>query len=146
MKKYLFDPGKADVPTSVGLLVLRLGFGGMMLFGHGWSKFENFTKAKENFPVPGWFEAFMTSEMSLVLAIATEVIGSALIMLGLLTRPAALSLGFTMLVGAFAIHANDPLFLGAGKAKEPALLYLIPCVAIVLTGAGRFSIDRTIKK
>jgi uncharacterized membrane protein YphA (DoxX/SURF4 family) len=38
---------------------------------------------------------------------------------------------------------------GAAKSwasKEPALLYLVPFLALVFTGAGRFSIDAMIRR
>jgi putative oxidoreductase len=73
-----------------------------------------------------------------------EFVGGILIAIGLATRPAALALTFNMAVAAFVAHRSDPLFMGGGAAKEPALLYLIPFAALVLTGAGRYSIDRII--
>ena len=46
-----------------------------------------------------------------------------------------------MAVAAFVVHAGDPWTLGAGRSKEPALLYLFPFLALALTGPGRFSLD-----
>ena len=53
----------------------------------------------------------------------------------------------TMVVAAFNIHASGPWFLGGGEGpKEPALLYLIPAIAILLAGAGQYSADASILK
>lgn len=116
----------------------------MMASGHGWPKFQEFASKKESFPVPEWFSSFMTSEIALITAIITELLGGALISLGLLTRPFALLLALTMLTAAFSVHANDPLFAVGGPSKEMALLYLVPCLVILLVGAGKYSVDRII--
>jgi uncharacterized membrane protein YphA (DoxX/SURF4 family) len=46
-------------------------------------------------------------------------------------------------VAAFQIHSGTPWFLGPGveAAKEPALLYLIPMIALIFSGAGAYSLD-----
>ena len=64
-----------------------------------------------------------------------------LIAIGLGTRPAALIVATNMSVAAFRQHANDP-YLRA----ELAYLYLAVAMMFVLVGAGRFSIDRVIKR
>jgi uncharacterized membrane protein YphA (DoxX/SURF4 family) len=49
-------------------------------------------------------------------------------------------------VAAFYAHANDPWMMGAGAAKEPALLYLIASLALLTAGAGRLSLDAVLDK
>ena len=145
MRRFLFDCGTRDGFASAGLLVLRAGTGLMMLFGHGLGKLQGFEAKKDGFPVPSvWPLAEMSKPVSLAVTIFAEVGCAGLIVLGLATRPAAFVLGLTMLVAAFDIHGADPFFLGGGAAKEPALLYLIPCLALVLSGAGTMSLDRAI--
>ncbi|HET6572215.1 MAG TPA: DoxX family protein, partial [Fimbriiglobus sp.] len=68
-----------------------------------------------------------------------------LVVLGLATRLAAAVVVFSMAVAAFVVHANDPWTMGAGASKEPALLYLVPFLALVFTGAGRLSLDGLIR-
>jgi uncharacterized membrane protein YphA (DoxX/SURF4 family) len=48
-----------------------------------------------------------------------------------------------MVVAAFAVHGSAVWFMGPGVtvSKEPALLYLVPLIAIILAGAGAFSLD-----
>lgn len=65
-----------------------------------------------------------------------EFAGGLLLALGLLTRPAALFAGTTLAVAFFVRHAPDPF-----TAKEKALVYLLACICLLLTGAGKFSID-----
>jgi uncharacterized membrane protein YphA (DoxX/SURF4 family) len=63
--------------------------------------------------------------------------------MGLATRPAAFVLGFNMVVAAFGVLSGAAWFMGPGvaMAKEPALLYLIPLIALILAGAGNYSLD-----
>jgi putative oxidoreductase len=123
--------------TSLGLLLLRLAAGGMMLVGHGWGKLINYGAKVSVFPDP----LGVGSMMSLSLAVFAEVFCSIAIILGLATRFAAIPLVITMSVAAFIIHADDPW-----QKKEFALLYLVPFLTLIFTGAGRFSLDSVIKK
>ena len=145
---FLFGgPGSSRV-GDIGLLVLRVGAGLLMAFGHGFSKvyadgrfgppqrlIDNV--ANLNFPAPTAF-AWM--------AALTEFVGGILLAVGLLTRPAALALAFNMSVAAFLVHRNDPLFAMGGPAKEAALTYLAPFVALVLLGPGRYAVDHVIAR
>ncbi|GAA5480982.1 DoxX family protein [Haloferula sargassicola] len=143
MKKFLFECGTRDAVASGGLLVLRVGFGLMMLIGHGSAKIGMFETAKDSWPVPGLpLLSLMSPPVAMLATMAAEVGCSALLVLGLLTRPAAFLLGFTMLVAAFQVHAGAPFFMtGEGPSKEPAMLYFLPCLVLVISGAGLYSID-----
>ena len=121
-----------DTRTALGLLVLRLWFGGVLAAMHGWPKIASFdamgTKlATLGFPLPSLFAAA---------AIASELVGGALIALGLLTRPAAAAVLFTMLVAAFVIHGSDPFV-----KKEFALCYGAAAFALLIAGPGKWSLD-----
>ncbi len=149
MKKFLFDCGTRDALASSGLLFLRVATGLMMLVGHGLPKLKNFDAVLEKgFHVPGiWPLSAMSQPVSLGATIAAELGAAALLVLGLATRPAAFVLGFAMVVAAFEVHAHDPFFLGGGGgAKEPAVLYLVACLTLVITGAGRWSADAGLYK
>lgn len=147
MKKYLFDCGSRDPLAAPGLFVLRVGIGLMMLIGHGIPKIQKFGQMKDGFYVPDFFPLYYMSPMvSLVALIVAEVVAAAMLVLGFLTRPAAFVLGFAMVVAAFGRHAADPWFFTGGAAKELALLYLIPCVVLILSGAGGYSFDAMIHK
>jgi len=142
MKKFFFDCGTRDPLASTGLVFLRLTIGWMMLYGHGLMKIQNFDKMKESWTIPAIFPLnFLSSPLSLVATIGAEVGAAGLLMIGLATRPAAFVLGFAMVVAAFQAHAHAPFFAAGGPAKEMAVLYLIPCFVLIITGAGQWSID-----
>ncbi len=126
--------------TSLGLLVLRLGFGGMMLFGHGLPKLLAFNDLKDKVGDP---LGIIPSPFAFILLLAAEFACSALVMLGIATRLAAIPIVYSMALAAFIVHKADPNFLGQGvtAAKEPALVYAIAFLTLVFTGAGMFSVD-----
>jgi putative oxidoreductase len=141
-----------DRPVSIGLLILRVGIGGYMLT-HGWGKLQML--------LAGDFDKFgdpigLGKPLSLFLIVMAEFAGALFVMLGLATRFAAVLPVVSMGVAAFVAHGSDPwtmeegyrLFMtGASKSwasKEPALLFLIPFLALVFTGAGRYSLDALI--
>jgi putative oxidoreductase len=150
MKKFLFDCGTRDTTASLGILALRVLTGLMMLIGHGLPKFRDYGVRKDLFYVPDFFPLhYMSPPVSLAAAIAAELVAAALIILGLATRPAAFVLGFSMVVAAFGFHGASAWFVSPPtifEAKELALLYLIPMIAIILTGGGSFSLDAAIYK
>ena len=118
--------------ASLGLLILRLGAGGMMIYGHGLDKLMNFAEKKAGFPDPLGFG----TEISLALAVFGEVVCAGAVAIGLLTRLAAIPAATTMGVAAFLYHSADPF-----KDRELALVYMVMFVAILFTGPGRYSID-----
>lgn len=125
--------------ASLGLLVLRVGFGAYMA-AHGWSKVQMILGEDPiQFPDP----LGMGTELSLYFAAAAEFGGGILVALGLLTRFSALSAAFTMGVAAFMIHGADP-WMAQGKAKEPALHFMVAFLCLVFTGPGKFALDHVI--
>ena len=145
MKRFFFDCGTRDTTASLGILVLRVLIGLMMLLGHGLPKIQGYSERKDLFYVPDFFPlSLMSPPVSLMAAIAAEFGAAALIILGLATRPAAFVLGFTMVVAVFGFHGTAPWFVKPPTvmdAKELGLLYLVPMIAIILSGAGAFSFD-----
>lgn len=125
-----------ETATSLGLLVLRVGVGGMMLAAHGWSKLIRYPELLGKFPDP----LGLGPAVTLTLAVLAEVVCALLVILGLGTRIAAVPLLVTMLVAAFVVHADDPW-----ARQEFALLYAVPFLALVFTGGGRFALDRVVK-
>ncbi|TXD83336.1 DoxX family protein [Subsaximicrobium wynnwilliamsii] len=117
--------------NDLALLILRVGFGGLMLT-HGIPKVSMLTDAS-GFPDP----LGIGGTGSLILALIGEVLAPILIIIGLKTKWAAIPSIITMAVAAFMVHAADPL-----AKKEMALLYLIAFIVIFLAGPGKFSVDR----
>lgn len=103
-----------------------------MLYGHGWDKLINFSAKSGKFPDP----IGVGSAPSLGLAVFSEVFCAAALILGLFTRAAAVPLLITMLVAAFIVHGGDGF-----KGMEKALLFAVPYLTLMFTGAGAYSID-----
>jgi putative oxidoreductase len=150
MKKFLFDCGTRDATASLGILVLRVLIGLMMLIGHGIPKIQEYGQRKDMFYVPDFFPLkYMTPPMSLMASIGAEVGAAILIILGLATRPAAFVLGLAMVIAVFGFHGSSPWFVKPPTvydAKELGLLYLIPLISIIFSGAGAYSIDAGLHK
>ena len=120
---------------NAGLLVMRIFSGLFMAFGHGLRKVppsEGFINGagEMGFPVPAFF-AWMAG--------LSEFAGGILIAIGLFTRPSAFLMGATMFVAGFIRHGADPF----GR-KELALIYLVIAVMMVLTGPGKYSVDKVL--
>jgi len=78
-----------------------------------------------------------------LLAGAAEFFGGLALILGLLVRPAAISLAVAMLVAVFSVHFSKGFFLDKG-GYEYALALLAGSVSLVFSGAGRASLDRAL--
>lgn len=141
-----------SMPASIGLLVLRVGIGGFMAT-HGWGKLMMLVNGEsEQLGDP----IGIGSPASVILVMLAEFVCALLVVFGLATRFAAAPIVMAMAVAAFVVHASDPLlmetaamqfFAGESESwasKEPALLYLIPFLSLIFTGAGRYSIDAVI--
>lgn len=72
---------------------------------------------------------------------STEFFGGIALLIGLLTRPAALVLAVTMLVAIVAVHFPNGLFMSS-DGYEFALALLAISVGLVFSGGGAFSVDR----
>ena len=130
VRAWLFESGARRIDAA--LLLLRLRFGLVLAFGHGWGKITNlsgFTESvtKLGMPMP---------ELLGFAAAASEFGGGLLLAAGLLTRVAAVFVMITMLVAAFVVHASDPFM-----KKEFALAYAFAAAALLIAGAGRWSLD-----
>ena len=133
----LLSSGNLNTKQSFGILLLRLGAGLLMAFSHGYPKLVSYSDKADSFPDP----LGVGSEFSLILAIFSEFVCAILLALGALTRLVLIPLIITMIVAVFIIHADDPF-----SKKEFGLLYLIPYLTILFTGAGKYSIDKIIGK
>ncbi len=117
---------------NLGLLLLRLGFGGLMLT-HGIPKMMKILSGDFSFGDP----IGIGEPASLVLAVLGEVVFPFLVIIGFKTRIAAIPVIITMAIAAFIVHAADPF-----GTKEMAILYLIGFTAIALLGAGKYAVDK----
>jgi putative oxidoreductase len=136
MKSLLFGGAKFNSVTGdLGLLVFRVFTGLSLAYAHGWGKVP-----------PG--EAFIRTVTSLGfpaemawLTMLTEFFGGLALAAGFATRPVALAMVANFAVAAFIAHAADPYL-----RKELPFMFLAASVMFLCVGAGRFSVDRMLKK
>jgi len=122
-----------------GLLILRLVVGivfvmhgGQKLFVKGLPGIAGFLAQAGIQPAGFWAAALTFGELAA---------GAALI-IGVLTRVAALTLTVTMVVAIIAVLSSKGFFL---PGYEYALTLLAASFALLLTGPGRWAIDRRLR-
>jgi putative oxidoreductase len=143
LKRVLFSGSRDARSVDLGMLLLRVFIGCFLAFGHGMGKLTTTDDMagylqKMNVPLP---------HAAAWAATLAEFLGGILLALGLLTRPAAFFIAFTMLVAVSTAHRHDPLFMNPnGAAKEPALLFMMPAVFFLIAGSGRYGVDALIRR
>ena len=75
-----------------------------------------------------------------LLAGSAEFFGGLALIFGVLVRPAAAALAFAMLVAIFSVHIGNGLFMDK-NGYEYALALLAASVSLLISGAGRLSVD-----
>ena len=134
-----------SVPAAIVRLVL-----GIVFFAHGAQKMLGWFGGFGFSGTMGFFTGTMHIPAPLAfLAIAAEFFGSLGLILGFLTRIAALGIATNMIVAVFTVHLNNGFFMnwtGAQKGEgfEYHLLVLAIAAFLVIRGAGAWSIDRAI--
>ena len=126
---------------DIGLLLVRLVLG-VVLFAHGWQKFV----IKGIAGTYGWFQS-----MGIPLAIVStsfvtvvEFVGGALLLLGAMTR-VVVSLHIVVMIGAAAfVHVSHGLYAQDGGWELVGVIAACE-LALVTTGAGRFSVDHLVR-
>ena len=124
---------------SFGLLILRLSIG-TMLIHHGYEKtadIENFANAFVR-PLGLPFPIFLS-----YIAAYSEIYGSWLIIVGLLTRLGALSIVGTITVAIYHALATSGFNI---YLLELLILYFVGAFCILCYGGGDFAIDILLRK
>jgi putative oxidoreductase len=94
----------------------------------------------------GQFMASQGLEPGFIMALlagSAEFFGGIALLLGLLVRPTAAVLAFTMLIAGVVVHGSAGLFLSNG-GFEFALALLSITAALVVLGGGKYSLDQVI--
>ena len=135
-----------EVYRDIGLILLRLGTGASMLIFHGYAKITGGTAVWEK----------LGANMSIVgidflpvlwgfMAAFSESVCSLMIMLGILFRPAALLLAFTMFIAIVKHLTLLPGAPGAGwSGASHAIELFVVYMGLFFLGPGRYIV--TIKK
>ncbi|PMG08584.1 oxidoreductase, partial [Vibrio breoganii] len=126
-----------DLTLPIGLIFMAHGaqklfamFGGYGLEGTGeWMASIGLA--------PGYLMALMAG--------SAEFFGGLFIIIGLLTRPTALVLAFTMIVAIVTVHLENGLFM-SNNGYEFGLALAVISFALMFQGGGRLAIDNLIAK
>ena len=132
--------------AGYGLTVLRV-FVGIIFAAHGSQKLFGWFGGGGLAGTAQWMESIGLTPGTLMALLSggTEFFAGLALIVGLLARPAALGLSFTLLVAIFSMHIHNGLFM-ANNGYEFALALLGGTVAVLLEGAGKLSIDGAIAK
>lgn len=123
---------------DISFTVLRV-MAGLALAIHGWPKIQDPMK------LVGMVESlgFAPGPLWAVLLAATEFVGGILLVLGLLTRPAALASTIVLLV---TVYFHWVVKSQGYDGSEKSLLWAAMTFLIFVRGAGAHSIDHMLKK
>ena len=136
MKRF-FSTQYSEGAFNIAALGLRVAFGLLLLIVHGLDKITHFSKYEYSF----YNFLHIGHRWSLVLCIFAEVFCSALVVLGLFTRFAALVLCINFAVVLLLVIKGQSL-----EAQAAAIMYFTAFFALLLTGQARFSVDDALGK
>ncbi len=131
-----------DTYRDIGLLILRIGIGGMMIF-HGAPKMLG---GPESWEGTGKAMAVIGIKFLPVmwgfLASFAEFAGGILIIFGLFFRTMSFMIFFTMLIASLRGLARGNGLRGAAHAIEMGIVFL----SLIFIGPGKYSLDEMLKK
>jgi putative oxidoreductase len=123
--------------TQWGIALLRI-VTGSIFFVHGWQKLFTFgyegtsgAFTQMGVPIPA---------VAAAVVIAVELLGGLALMLGFLTRLAALPLAIDMLAARFLVHLGSGFFV-QNNGYELVLILAAASLSLALLGAGAFALD-----
>jgi putative oxidoreductase len=136
--------------NDVALTSLRLVLG-VVFFAHGAQKMLGWFGGYGFHGTMGFFAHLGIPAPVAFLIICTEFFGGLGLIVGLLTRIAALGIGGLMIGAIFMVHLPNGFFMNwagtqKGEGIEYHLLVLAMAAMLLLRGAGAFSADRAIAK
>jgi putative oxidoreductase len=126
--------------VDIGLLILRLGFAGL-IFGHATQKLFGWFRGAGPAGSGSLFEVwgFRPGPTLAVVAGVCELLGAGSVALGLLTAGGCALLLGTMIVAATP-NAHNGLWAHLGGNEVPVAYALLAAV-LAFTGPGRYSLD-----
>jgi putative oxidoreductase len=131
----------APVAIRLGLAVIFIAHGGQKLFGiWGGPGLQTTIEAFErSIAVPSYLT---------LIVVGTEFFGGLTVLVGFLTRIAAAGLAADMVAAIIKVHLMNGFFLnwsitpGKGHGYEFNLALLAMSIALLLSGPGKFALDR----
>lgn len=139
MKK-LFSTKTSDSAFTIATLLLRLGFGLLLLLNFGFHKLTHFGEMQRQFGDP----IGLGPTVSLSLVVFAEAFCAAFVVLGLFTRLACIPIIITMAVAFIKVHKWT--YSAAPGTGLMALIFLLAFTVILFAGPGKVSLDRAIGK
>ena len=129
---------------SWGLLGLRLATGAIFI-AHGLPKF-GFMGGGGLEGTAAWLGGLGVPlpMLNAILVASSETIGGAMLIVGFMTRFAAATQVIAMLVAMFLVHWSNGFAANGGY--QWALLMAAAAFALMIDGAGRFSVDRIMSR
>lgn len=127
--------------SATVILVARVALG-VILFAHGWQKFftngiDAVSQGFESMDVPA-------ATLSAVFAATVELVGGALLIIGLATPIVAILVVLDMLGAWFFVHADAGTIFAADGGYELVLALAAGAALVGAVGGGRFSLDHLI--
>lgn len=134
----------ATTRAGYGLTILRV-LVGIIFVAHGSQKLFGWFGGYGLAGVAQWMESIGLAPgyLMALMAGSAEFFGGLALILGLLVRPAAAVLTFTLLVAIFSVHIGNGFFM-SDNGYEFALALMAATLALLLDGAGRLSLDKRI--
>lgn len=125
--------------NDIGLLILRIAVGGLMLF-HGVAKLFHGVEGIAGMLTAKGLPGFVAYGVYV-----GEVLAPVLMIIGFRTRLASLIMIVNMLVIIFVVHPADIFALTphGGWKLELSGLYLFGALALLFTGAGKYSVSNS---
>ena len=131
------DAGLSATVLRITLAVIFMAHGAQKLFAwFGGYGLEGTGQWMESIGLaPGYLMALMAG--------SAEFFGGLFLALGLLVRPSAIVLAFTMLVAIVTVHLQNGLFM-SNNGYEFGLALLAASVSLAFSGAGKYALDNGI--
>ncbi len=135
--------------NDVALTILRVILG-VVFFAHGAQKMLGWFGGYGFHGTMGFLTHLMPAPVAF-LVICTEFFGGLGLIVGLLTRIAALGIAGEMVGAIFLVHLPNGFFMNwmgtqKGEGIEYHLLVIATGAALLLRGAGAFSVDHALSK
>jgi putative oxidoreductase len=136
--------------NDVAFTILRFVLG-VVFFAHGAQKMLGWFGGYGFHGTMGFFEHIGMPAPVAFLVICTEFFGGLGLIVGLLTRIAALGIGGEMIGAIFIVHLPNGFFMNwfgnqKGEGVEYHLLVIAIAAALLLRGGGAFSVDRALSE